>query len=119
MGRATDCPGISDGRISDRGTSDREALNKGASENLTSQQSSGAGKQMPLFASVEPEARKRQIAVNPGSLAVNPHLQAARRLSRKIRRLPDHSLEQTQAGLAIFQHLRALLQDASEHRPPH
>ena len=81
--------------------------------------SSGTGEQMPLFSAVEPEVGKRQIAVNPRNLAVNPHLQAARRLSRKIRRLPDHSLEQTQAGLAIFQHLRALLRDTPEQPPPH
>jgi hypothetical protein len=88
-----------------------------------SPRSHGTGEQMPLFTSCEPkgepEIRKRQIAVNPRSPTVNPHLQAARRLSRKIRRLPDHSLEQTQAGLAIFQHLRALLRDASEQPPQH
>ena len=51
--------------------------------------SSGTGEQMPLFSAVEPEVGKRQIAVNPRNLAVNPHLQAARWLSRKIRRLSD------------------------------
>ncbi len=42
------------------------------------------------------------------------HLQAARRLSRRIRRYPDRSVEQTRAGLAICRHLQALLAQ-SEH----
>ena len=37
------------------------------------------------------------------------HLNAARRLSRRIRRYPDRSVEQTRAGLAICRHLQALL----------
>ena len=43
---------------------------------------------------------------------VNPHLAAARKLSKDIRRLPDGSEEQTLTGRAICQHLRALLQEA-------
>ena len=41
---------------------------------------------------------------------VNPHLAAARKLSKDIRRLRDGSQEQTLTGRAICQHLRALLQ---------
>ena len=43
---------------------------------------------------------------------VNPHLAAARKLSKDIRRLRDGSQEQTLTGRAICQHLRALLQEA-------
>ena len=43
---------------------------------------------------------------------VNPHLAAARRLSRQIRRLPDHSEAQTRAGQAICQHLQLLLRES-------
>ncbi len=43
--------------------------------------------------------------------SINPHLRAARRLARKMRKLPDHSAEQTQAGLAICQQLKAFLRD--------
>jgi len=42
---------------------------------------------------------------------INPHLAAARRLSKDIRRLPDGSQEQTLTGRAICQHLRALLRE--------
>ena len=42
---------------------------------------------------------------------VNPHLAAARKLSKDIRRLPDGSQEQTLTGRAICQHLRALLRE--------
>ncbi len=37
------------------------------------------------------------------------HLQAARRLSRSMRRFPDRSPQQTRAGIAICRHLRAHL----------
>lgn len=43
---------------------------------------------------------------------VNPHLAAARKLSKDIRRLRDGSQEQTLTGRAICQHLRALLQES-------
>ena len=49
----------------------------------------------------------------------SPHLIAARRLSRRIRRLPDHSEEQTRTGLAICQHLRLLLAEETPAAPPH
>ena len=42
----------------------------------------------------------------------DPHLIAANRLARAIRRLPDHSPEQTRAGQAICRHLLALLEEA-------
>ncbi len=44
------------------------------------------------------------------------HLQAARRLSRTIRRFPDRSPQQTQAGIAICRHLRALLAESELDR---
>jgi len=45
---------------------------------------------------------------------VNPHLRTARRLSRRIRRLPDHSPEETQTGLAICRALKAYLDDQAD-----
>ena len=44
---------------------------------------------------------------------INPHLRAARRLSRKIGRLPDRSAEQIIIGQAICQHLKALLGESA------
>jgi hypothetical protein len=41
------------------------------------------------------------------------HLQAARRLSRRIARLPDHSPEQLRAGRMICRHLVAMLEEAA------
>ena len=41
------------------------------------------------------------------------HLQAARRLSRRIARLPDHSPEQLRAGQMICRHLVAMLEEAA------
>jgi len=51
----------------------------------------------------------RTKSASSGSTGPEQHLQAARRLSRRIRRYPDGSVEQTRAGLAICQHLQALL----------
>ena len=51
----------------------------------------------------------RTDSASTGSTGPDQHLQAARRLSRKIRRYPDGSVEQTRAGLAICRHLQALL----------
>ena len=44
---------------------------------------------------------------------VNPHLVAAKRLSRAIRRTPDRSPAQTRTGQAICRHLIALLESSS------
>ncbi len=57
-------------------------------------------------------------------VAINPHLRAARRIAKKMRRLPDRSAAETQAGLAICAQLKAFLADgepfSSESRPaPH
>ena len=51
-----------------------------------------------------------------GPEIVNRHLKAARSLSRKMRRIPDCSPEQTIAGQAICQHLRAFLREAQAER---
>lgn len=56
---------------------------------------------------IEPPRRRRT--------PVNPHLAAARKLSKDIRRLPDGSQEQTLTGRAICQHLRALLRETELH----
>jgi len=48
---------------------------------------------------------------------INPHLVAARRLSRKIKKLPDHSEVQTRTGQAICQHLRLMLSEMPEAEP--
>lgn len=45
------------------------------------------------------------------TLLINPHLLAARRLSRRMRQFPEHSEAETLAGLAICRQLKAFLQD--------
>jgi len=49
---------------------------------------------------------------------VSSHLLAARKLSKKIRYLPDHSDVQTRAGQAICQHLRLMLGELASQHPP-
>ncbi len=56
-------------------------------------------------------ARVQRRNVQRRRKPVNPHLAAARKLSKDIRRLADGSQEQTLTGRAICQHLRALLQE--------
>ncbi len=46
------------------------------------------------------------------------HLIAARRLSRRIARLPDHSPAQLQAGRMICRHLVAMLKEAEAESEP-
>jgi hypothetical protein len=53
--------------------------------------------------------RKRRSEAVRRQHGVNPHLLAARKLSKKIKYLPDHSEAQTQTAHAICQHLRLLL----------
>lgn len=55
--------------------------------------------------------RRVSARVSSKGGATNPHLQAARRLARKMRKLPDHSVEETQIGLAICQQLKAFLRE--------
>ena len=55
-----------------------------------------------------PDARDRQ----------QRHLTAARRLSRRIARLPDHSPEQLQTGRMICRHLVAMLKAAETESEP-
>ncbi len=57
-------------------------------------------------------ARVQRRNVQRRRKPVNPHLAAARKLSKDIRRLRDGSQEQTLTGRAICQHLRALLQES-------
>ena len=64
---------------------------------------------LPLFRELEPATEGKRIARDR---TLNRHLRAARRLSRVVRKLPDHSEEQTRAGQAICQHLIALLEEA-------
>ena len=59
---------------------------------------------------------KRRI-VHPrlqGPAPGNPHLIAARQLSRRIRRLREHSPEETLMGLAICRELKAYLDDDAD-----
>jgi hypothetical protein len=62
--------------------------------------------QMPLFG-VDPESQSSPVRRK----LLNPHLLAARRLAKKMRQLPDHSAEETRAGLAICRQLKAYLQE--------
>jgi len=63
----------------------------------------------------EPDNSRAQVVAAP--TMVSPYLLAARRLSKRIRRLRDHSPEETQTGLAICQALKAYLRDQTDQ--PH
>jgi len=47
------------------------------------------------------------------------HLAAARRLSKRMARLPDRSAEQTRAGRQICRHLVAMLKDIEAEQTAH
>ena len=64
---------------------------------------------LPLFADLDPVPDDKRVV--PKRRPLNRHLRAARRLSGILRKLPDHSEEQTQAGQAICRHLIALLEE--------
>jgi hypothetical protein len=76
---------------------------------------------MPLFADLPepavpsslPPGVKQRDSQSSSKHKAERHLVAANRLAKAIRRLPDHSPEQTRAGQAICQHLIALLEESS------
>ena len=59
------------------------------------------------------DSREPTIAA-AGRGAQQRHLDAARRLSRRMARLPDQSPEQERAGLLICRHLVAMLNAAQQ-----
>ncbi len=72
---------------------------------------------LPLFIELEPARKRESVVLNRSvnrNRSVNPHLRAARRLSRAVRKLPDYSEEQTRAGQAICRHLIALLEETAQ-----
>jgi len=76
-----------------------------------------------LFLFDETPARERGPRVEkPAKTARDRHLEAARRLSRRIGRLPDHSDQQVEAGQSICRHLLAMLRESlapgGAGRPP-
>ena len=58
--------------------------------------------------------RADSAGAQAGAARQDKHLRAAWRLSRAMGRYPDRSAEQIRAGLAICQHLQALLAEARE-----
>jgi hypothetical protein len=78
---------------------------------------------MPLFADLPqaPDRHRSRVGRNrPDSgVQADRHLAAARRLAKAMRRLPDHSAEQTRTGQAICRHLIALLEDAKVEEGSH
>ncbi len=82
--------------------------------------------QLSLFANAEESsAQLLQRPVNTNraqvrtraqsrKVMINPHLLAARRIAKKMRRLPDHSEAETRAGLAICAQLKAYLSDSPQ-----
>lgn len=74
-----------------------------------------------LFETTESEPA---LSAPPGSRVADTrerqqrHLIAARRLSRRIARLPDHSLAQLQTGRMICRHLVAMLKEAEAASEP-
>lgn len=75
----------------------------------------------PAEAVEVPPAGRRAAGGGSGEAADDrsPHLLAARRLSRRIRRLRDDADAQTRTGLAICQHLRLLLAEEQGGAPRH
>ena len=76
--------------------------------------------QLPLFASGglmhgegPAQFAKRKHALKR-KVVINPHLAAARRIAKKMRRLPDRSEAETRAGLAICAQLKAYLADGQD-----
>jgi hypothetical protein len=86
--------------------------------------------QLPLFATpvsapaaagaagADRGSEPAQIVQRPGDASrgqakkmvmINPHLLAARRIAKRMRRLPDRSDAETRAGLAICARLKAFL----------
>jgi len=89
------------------GTDQEDSNDRDGGQDLTA-----PAEQISLFAEAEAEPpRRRQL--------VNPHLLAARRLARMMRQLPDHSVEETRAGLAICRQLKAYIQDEPGGQPRH
>jgi hypothetical protein len=82
--------------------------------------------QMSLFPTASGEAKRagtgHQSLGNPApsgrvhsrTVLINPHLLAARRIAKRMRRLPDRSEAETRAGLAICAQLKAYLADATD-----
>ena len=108
--------GLSDQNLSDQSLSDKGLSDKGLAEQALSDQMNDLPanqRQGPGAPSKSCSAARgntlRTKSASSGSTGPEQHLQAARRLSRRIRRYPDGSVEQTRAGLAICQHLQALL----------
>ncbi len=64
---------------------------------------------LPLFDDLDPAPAAAPLGRGPAD--EDRHLRAALRLSRAMWRFPDHSAEETRAGIAICRHLRALLAD--------
>ena len=54
---------------------------------------------------------KRPVKFNSPAQGINPHLLAARRIAKRMRRLPDRSDAETRAGLAICAQLKGFLAD--------
>lgn len=78
---------------------------------------------LSLFETAEepaPQQASAAVAHRSATDRQQRHLLAARRLSRRIARLPDHSPEQLQAGRLICRHLVAMLKEAEAEAPtPH
>ena len=73
-----------------------------------------AGRADSVSAGRVPAGRVRADQVQARTVMINPHLLAARRIARKMRRLPDRSEAETRAGLAICARLKAYLAEAEE-----
>ena len=70
---------------------------------------------MPVQTPVNRSASKNQrIRAGSRTVLINPHLLAARRIAKRMRRLPEHSDAETRAGLAICAQLKAFLAEGNE-----
>lgn len=112
-------------RISDLASSDRQmTLFPAGGASVGSAESTSPANALPaneLPANAFPtnalkSAGQGRRTVAARTIVVNPHLLAARRIARRMRRLKDRDAE-TQAGLAICAQLKAYLQDAPSQPP--
>lgn len=76
----------------------------------------GSTEPIELPAGVLKKAGQGRRTVADRTIVLNPHLLAARRIARRMRRLKDREAE-TQAGLAICAQLKAYLQDDLSSSP--
>ena len=94
-------------RSSGQNSGKKSGANRKSGDSRKSRDNKKTDTRTPVGQRIQP--RKSRSRSDRGQHSVNPHLVEARKLSRKIKYLPDHSEAQTETAQAICQHLRLLL----------